>query len=60
MILELKVDSSPEKAIEQIKEKKYDLKLRKSLGENSKTRILAVGISYDKKSKEHECKVEDL
>lgn len=60
MILELKVDSSPEKAIEQIKEKKYDLKLRKSLGENSKTRILAVGISYDKKSKEHKCKVEDL
>ena len=43
-----------------INEKKYDLKLRKSLGENSKTRILAVGISYDKKSKEHKCKVEDL
>lgn len=51
MILELKVDASPEKAIEQIKEKKYDLKLRKSLGENSKTRILAVGISYDKNQK---------
>lgn len=50
MILELKVDAS-QKAIEQIKEKKYDLKLRKSLGENSKTRILAVGISYDKNQK---------
>lgn len=60
IILELKVDASPEKAITQIKEKKYDLKLRRNLGDDSKTRILAVGISYDRKTKEHQCKVEDL
>ena len=60
MILELKVDASPEEAIEQIKEKQYDLKLRGRLGEDKGNKILAVGISYDKKSKNHKCRVENL
>ena len=33
MILELKVDDTPEKAIDQIKEKKYDLRFRGKTGE---------------------------
>ena len=53
MILELKVDATPEEAIQQIKEKQYDLKLRGRLGEDKENKILAVGISYDKKSKNH-------
>ena len=60
MILELKVDASSEEAIEQIKEKQYDLKLRGRLGEDKENKILAVGISYDKKSKNHKCRVETL
>ena len=60
MILELKVDASPEEAIQQIKEKQYDLKLRGRLGEDKENKILAVGISYDKKSKNHKCRVENL
>ena len=61
-ILELKVDSTPEEAIRQIKEKKYALRFMGKLGEKSKYtgRILAVGISYCKKTKEHFCKVEQL
>jgi len=62
IILELKVDSTPEEAIAQIKEKKYALCFRGKLGEGMRYtgRILAVGISYNKKSKEHSCKVEVL
>ena len=47
-------------AIQQIKEKQYDLKLRGRLGEDKENKILAVGISYDKKSKNHKCRVETL
>ncbi len=62
IILELKVDSTPEDAIRQIKDKKYPLRFKGKLGENSKYtgRILAVGISYNKKTKEHSCKVETI
>lgn len=62
MILELKVDSTPQEAIRQIRDKQYALRLRGKLGENPKYtgRILAVGISYDKKTKEHSCEVEEL
>lgn len=62
IILELKVNHTPEEAIEQIKEKKYALKLRERLGEKRKYtgRILVVGIGYDKVKKEHHCKVEAL
>lgn len=61
-ILELKVGRTPEDAIRQIRDKKYALRFHGKLGETPKytERILAVGISYDKKTKEHFCKVEEL
>lgn len=62
IILELKVDHSPDEAIRQIKDKKYILRFTGKLGEERKCagRILAVGISYNKKQKKHACKVEVL
>lgn len=62
MILELKTDSTPDAAIRQIRKKKYAFRFLGKLGEKPKYtgRILAVGISYDRKTKEHSCKVEVL
>ena len=62
MILELKVDHTPDEAIAQIKDKKYALKfVPKLAGQRIYTgRILAVGIGYWRDSKEHSCKVEEL
>jgi len=62
IILELKVDHTPEEAIRQIKDKKYAMRFKGKLGEEPryKGRILAVGISYDKQEKTHGCKVEIL
>ena len=62
IILELKVDHTPEEAIRQIKEKNYALRFRGKMGEKSRYtgRILAVGISYRKDTKRHSCKVEVL
>lgn len=62
LILELKVDSTPADAIKQIKEKNYALRFKGKIGEKPKYtgRILAVGISYDRKTKEHSCKIEVL
>jgi len=52
-IVELKCDHSAEEAIEQIKKKDYTDCLKDYSGE-----IILVGINYDKKSKEHICKIE--
>lgn len=62
IILELKIDSTPQEAINQIKTRKYDLRFRGTLGKKSEYtgRILAVGISYDKKSKKQNCLTEIL
>ena len=62
IILELKVDHSHDEAIRQIQDKKYILRFTGKLGEERKCagRILAVGISYNKKQKKHACKVEVL
>lgn len=62
LILELKVDHTPDEAIQQIKEKNYALRFRGKIGENIKYsgRILAVGISYGKAEKKHSCRVEVL
>lgn len=62
IILELKVDHSPEEAIQQIKDKEYSFRFTGKLGEETgyTGRILAVGIGYDKKTKIHCCKVEVL
>lgn len=62
IILELKVDNTAEAAVRQIKEKNYALKFKGKLGQDPEYtgRILAVGISYNKKTKQHNCKVEVL
>ena len=62
IILELKIDSTPEEAIDQIKNKNYALCFEGKLGEEAQYtgRILAVGISYNKKTKEHSCRVDVL
>lgn len=62
LILELKIDSTPEEAISQIKDKNYALRFTGKMGETPKYtgRLLAVGISYDRKTKEHFCRVEEL
>ena len=53
MIVELKWDYEAETAIDQIKEKKYPKGLEKY-----RDNLLIVGISYDKKTKKHSCKIE--
>ena len=62
VILELKVDKTPEYAISQIKEKQYALRFKGKLAEKQQFtgRILAVGINYDKEIKQHRCKVEEI
>lgn len=62
MILELKVDHKPEEALAQIKEKEYALRFQGKTAERKEYtgHILAVGISYNSKTKEHECKIEQL
>ena len=56
IIIELKADATPKTAIAQIKEKEYSEKLRKV---NVK-KILAVGINYDTRKKEHQCIIEEI
>ncbi len=60
IILELKVDDTPEAAIQQIKDRNYALKFRGKMAEKEfhTGRILMVGIGYGRKDKEHHCKVE--
>lgn len=53
LIIELKWDKSARGAIAQIKEKQYFQSL-----EQYKGNVLLVGINYNKKTKEHECKIE--
>lgn len=62
IILELKINHTPQEAIEQIKEKNYQLRFQGKIGEISayEGTILAVGISYDRKTKKHSCEVEKL
>ena len=57
-----KADHSPEEAIRQIREKQYALRFRGKPGEKERYtgQILGVGISYDKDTKEHHCKIEQL
>ncbi|MCD8022068.1 MAG: ATP-binding protein [Lachnospiraceae bacterium] len=60
IILELKVDDTPEAAIQQIRDRKYVLKFRGRMAETKRHtgRILMLGIGYSKKNKDHHCKVE--
>jgi len=54
MIIELKWNKSTRAAIDQIKERQYVHALT-----GYKGRILLVGISYDKSTKKHSCKIEE-
>ncbi len=60
LIIELKVDDTPEAAIQQIKDKKYVMKFQGKMAEKKRHtgRILMVGIGYDRKRKDHHCKIE--
>ena len=51
-----------EEELAQIKEKEYALRFKGKTAERKEYtgRILAVGISYNSKTKEHECKIEQL
>jgi len=62
IIIELKVDDSPETALQQIKDKNYALKFQGKMGEPPKTtgRIILVGIGYYRKDKVHRCRIEVL
>jgi hypothetical protein len=61
-ILELKVDSTANEALQQIKDRDYALKFEGKLGEKKTYtgRVLGVAIAYDRKSKKHTCKIEEL
>lgn len=53
LVIELKCDQSADAAIDQIKRKQYPAKLEQYAGN-----LLLVGISYDRKTKEHTCRIE--
>lgn len=55
MVIELKHNKSADSALRQIKEKNYCQALNQYKGD-----LLFVGISYDEKTKEHQCKIERL
>lgn len=55
MIVELKIDAAADSAIDQIKRKEYTEGLK-----GYKGKVLLVGISYNKKSKKHTCKIEEI
>lgn len=55
LLVELKWNKNAETAIYQIRDKQYPESLLKYTG-----KILLVGISYDKKSKEHLCEIEEI
>lgn len=54
LVVELKWNQSAEGAIEQIKKKKYCESL-----EEYKENLLLVGVNYDKKTRKHECVIEE-
>ncbi|MCD7822439.1 MAG: ATP-binding protein [Oscillospiraceae bacterium] len=53
MVVELKYNQDADTAIRQIKEKRYDGKLKEYFGN-----LLMVGINYDKETKKHTCVIE--
>lgn len=55
LIVELKWDQTAKGAINQIKKKQYFESLEEYQGN-----LLLVGINYDKKTREHECVIEEF
>jgi len=60
--VELKTDYTAQETLQQIKDRKYVLKFEGKLGEIPRYtgRVLGVGIAYDRRTKEHTCKIEVL
>ena len=54
LLVELKWNKNARTALQQIREKNYPQSLLRYTGD-----ILLVGINYDKKSKEHQCVIEE-
>jgi hypothetical protein len=61
-VIELKINDTPENAIAQIKKKNHVARFLPDIaGKTHYTgKALAVGLSYDRKTKEHFCKIETL
>ncbi len=55
LLIELKWNANADTAIKQIKEKKYPASLQSYADD-----ILLVGINYDKRTKQHSCKIEEF
>ncbi len=55
IIVELKYGLTPTEAINQIKERQYESRYKDNF-----SRILLVGINYDKVTKKHECLIEEI
>ena len=55
LVIELKWNQNAQTALQQIKEKNYPESILNYMGN-----ILLVGINYDKKSKSHDCIIEQL
>ena len=53
LVIELKFNHSADTAIDQIRQKNYPAQIAEYTGD-----ILLVGISYDKESKQHTCRIE--
>jgi hypothetical protein len=60
MVVELKVNGSTESALAQIKERRYVEALSDLTADDYGGKILLVGVNYDKETKEHTCKIEEL
>lgn len=59
IILELKVDDSADNALDQIKDKNYIQRFKGKIAEKQEVKeVVLVGISYDKFSKKHTCRIE--
>ncbi len=56
IVIELKADSTPEKALEQIREREYCEKLRREGIES----VILAGINYDTVRKVHQCRMEEV
>jgi hypothetical protein len=60
MVVELKVNGSAESALAQIKERRYVEALSDLTADDYGGKILLVGVNYDKETKEHTCKIEEI
>lgn len=64
MVVELKYNKETDSAIDQIKQKNYPAKVAEylddKLAKGTSGKLLLVGINYDRESKKHTCKIEQL